>query len=341
VNGFSGQGFNFADGFNNFNQQQQVIQIQEQNLQIIDNGRRQQVIQQINQVLVVDQSSNGFNNNLNDIFRKSNFQNQFQQVATVMLVVQEIQIAVDDGRGNQVQQQIFAQKAVVANRGARETQTVMVFDSRTLIAQDVLRNNAFGNIGQFNGIAGATGVLDQAIPTKTQGVQLFGAKPTWSSIAEDPAATLGAIWQGAVEDAQKNDNDANDMKLNEQIAAEEKKALDEAAKKEDEAAKQDQEQQKQEQEQQKQDQEQQKQEDEAAKKAEEEAAKKEQEQQKQEDEAAKKAEEEAAKKEDEAAKKEQEQQKQEDEAAKKAEEEAAKKDEAAKAEAAKNATEKA
>jgi hypothetical protein len=239
VNGFNGNGFNFADGFNNFNQQQQVIQIQQQNLQIIDNGRQRQVVQQVNQVLVVDQVNNGFNNNLNNLFRKSNFQNQFQDVSTVMLVVQEIQVSVDDGRGNQVQQSIFAQNAVVANRGRQQTQTVMVFDSRTLIAQDVLRNNAFGNIGQFNGIAGATGGLNQAFPTKTQGVQLFGAKPTWTSVAQDPAATLGSIWQGAVEDLQKNDNDQNDMKLNEQIAAEEKKALDEAAKKDDEQKKQD------------------------------------------------------------------------------------------------------
>ncbi|CAO2652607.1 Nn.00g008900.m01.CDS01 [Neocucurbitaria sp. VM-36] len=230
VNGFSGNGFNFIDGFNNFNQQQQVIQIQEQNLQIVDNGFQQQVVQQVQEVLVVDQVNNGFNNDLNNLFRKSNFQNQFQEVSTVMLVVQEIQIAVDDGRGNAFQQNVFAQSAVVANRGAFQTQTVMVFDSRTLIAQDVLGNNALQNIGQFGGIAGATGVLNNALPTKTAGVQLFGAKPTWSSVAQDPAATLGGIWQGALEDLQKGDFDQQDMQLNEQIAAEEKKALDEAQK---------------------------------------------------------------------------------------------------------------
>ena len=232
VNGFSGNGFNFADGFNNFNQQQQVIQIQEQNLQIIDNGVQQQVVQQVNEVLIVDQVNNGFNNDLNNLFRKSNFQNQFQDVATVMLVVQEIQIAVDDGRGNQFQQNVFAQSLVVANRGAQQTQSVMVFDSRTLIAQDILGNDAFNQIGGFNGVAGATGAFDNAFPTKTQGVQLFGAKPTWSSVAEDPAATLGGIWQKNLEDLQNADNDEADNKLNEQIAAEEKKALDEAAKQE-------------------------------------------------------------------------------------------------------------
>lgn len=187
-------------------------------------------MQQVNQVLVVDQVNNGFNNDLNNLFRKSNMQNQFRNVSTVMLVVQEIQVAVDDGRGNQVQQQIFAQSAVVANRGARETQTVMIFDSRTLIAQDVLGNNAFQNIGQFNGIAAAKGAVDNAIPTKTQGIQLLGAKPTWSAVAADPAATLGAIWQQSLQDLQKNENDQNDMQLNAQIAALEKQKLDEAAK---------------------------------------------------------------------------------------------------------------
>lgn len=228
VNGNRGEGFNFIDGFNNFNQQQQVIQIQEQNLQIVDNGFQQQVVQQVQEVLIVDQVNNGFNNDLNNLFRASNFRNQFQDVSTVMLVVQEIQIAVDDGRGNQFQQNVFAQSALVANRGARKSQTIMVFDSKTLVAQDILGNNAFQNIGQFGGIAGATGDLNRDLPTKTAGIQLFGAKPTWSAVAEDPAANLGGIWQAALEDLQRADNDQQDNQLNDQIAAEEKKALDEA-----------------------------------------------------------------------------------------------------------------
>lgn len=127
-NGFGGNGgngFNFIDGFNNFNNQEQVIQIQEQNLQIIDNGFQQQVVQQANEVLIVNQQQNGFNNDLNNLFRKANFRNNFNQVSTVMLVVQEIQVAVDDGFGNKFEQNVFAQSAVVANRGFGQTQTVM------------------------------------------------------------------------------------------------------------------------------------------------------------------------------------------------------------------------
>ena len=218
MNGFNGQGFNFIDGFNNFNQQQQVIQIQEQSLQISNNGFQQAVVQNVQETLVVDQVNNGFNNDLNNLFRKANFQNQFQDVSTVMLVVQEVQVSLDDGQGNSFQQNVFAQSALVANRGALQTQTLMVFDSRTLIAQDVLANNAFQNIGQFGGIAGATGALNAQLPTKTAGFQLFGAKPTWSSIAQDPAATLGSIWQGALQDLQQSEFDQQDIQLNEAAA---------------------------------------------------------------------------------------------------------------------------
>lgn len=43
----------------------------------------------------------------------------------MLLVVQEIQILIDDGKGNKAQQQVFAQSVVVANRGKKQTETVM------------------------------------------------------------------------------------------------------------------------------------------------------------------------------------------------------------------------
>lgn len=125
LNGFSGDGFNFIDGFNNFNQQQQVINVQKENLQIVNNGFQEQVVQQAEQVLIVNQQNNGFNNDLNNLFRKSSFNREFNNVATVMLVVQEIQVAIDDGFGNTFQQNVFAQSALVAGRGGGFTQTVM------------------------------------------------------------------------------------------------------------------------------------------------------------------------------------------------------------------------
>jgi hypothetical protein len=122
---FGGSAFDFIGGFDNLNNQQQVLQIQEQNLQIVDNGFQQQVVQQVNEVLVVNQQQNGFNNQLNDLFRKSNFQNQFPDQSTVLMVVNEVQVSVDDGFGNQFEQSVFAQSVVVANRGLAATQTVM------------------------------------------------------------------------------------------------------------------------------------------------------------------------------------------------------------------------
>ncbi|KAF2010950.1 hypothetical protein BU24DRAFT_49478 [Aaosphaeria arxii CBS 175.79] len=247
--GRNAQGFSFIDGFNNFNNQQQVIQIQEQNLQIIDNGFQQQVVQQANEVLIVNNQQNGFNNQLNNLFRKSNFRNNFNQQSTVMLVVQEIQIAVDDGRGNQFQQNVFAQSAVVANRGLAATQTVMIFQQETLIAQNIL-----GGVGGFQnfqnnilgGGKGRGGNNIVSVPTQTAAVQLFGSKPTWSSVAEDPAATLGGVWQAELEDVQKIENNNGDNDLNNQAAEQEKKALDEA-KAAEEAAKKEAEQQQQQQ----------------------------------------------------------------------------------------------
>jgi hypothetical protein len=119
--------FNFINGFSNFNNQQQVLQVQQQNLQIIsnDNGRQQAVFEQVNQVLVVDNQRNGFNNQMNNLFRQANQRNSNRDVTVVMMVVTQVNVAIDDGRGNQVQQQVFAQSLLVANRGQRQTQSVM------------------------------------------------------------------------------------------------------------------------------------------------------------------------------------------------------------------------
>jgi hypothetical protein len=97
------------------------VQIKEQNLQIVDNGIQQAVIAQAQEVLIVDQQNSRFN----DLFRQSNFRNKFNDVTTVVMVVQQIQVAVDDGRGNIFQQDVFAQSALVANRGFGSTQTVL------------------------------------------------------------------------------------------------------------------------------------------------------------------------------------------------------------------------
>ncbi|KAF2642137.1 hypothetical protein P280DRAFT_489424 [Massarina eburnea CBS 473.64] len=241
-NGIGGNQFSFIDGFQNFQQQQQVIQVQQENFQLVQsNGVQQQVFQQVNQVLVVDNQQNGFNNQLNNLFRQANFRNGNRGVTTVMMVVTQVNVAVDDGRGNQLQQQVFAQSLIVANRGQRVTQSVMIFDSRTLIAADIIGAGGIGagiaaqgqgvgiaGIGGANGVAGAsatgTAAAAAAMPTKTRGVQLLASKPTWSSVAEDPAATQGAAWQAEIQDLQRADQDAGDNDVNNDVAKQEMEA---------------------------------------------------------------------------------------------------------------------
>lgn len=247
-NGFGGQGFNFIDGFNRVQDQQQVLRVQQQNLQIVDNGFQQAVVQQVNEVLVVNQQQNGFNRDLNNLFRKANFRNQRNQESTVMLVVQQIQVSVADDRGRKFEQDVFVQSAVVANRGARSTNTVMrkfynspvsffllanehapVFESKALVATQVLGNRGagFGGIAGV-GIAAPTNKNNAALPTKTADVQLFGSRPTWSEVVQDPAATQGATWQAELEDLQKTEQDQADNQVNSDAAQKEKESLDKA-----------------------------------------------------------------------------------------------------------------
>ncbi|KAK7188462.1 hypothetical protein DPSP01_004622 [Paraphaeosphaeria sporulosa] len=226
-NGFGGQGFNFIDGFNRFNDQAQVVQVKQESLQIQNNGFQQQVVQQVNEVLVVNQQQNGFNRDLNNLFRKANFRRERNQESTVMLVVQQIQVSVADDRGNAFQQDVFVQSAIVANRGARTTNTVMLFESQAIIATQVLGGRGNGLAG-IAGVGNGRGTNAAVLPTKTADVQLFGARPTWSVIAEDPAATLGAVWQAELEDLQKADQDAADNQANDQAAQQVKASLDKA-----------------------------------------------------------------------------------------------------------------
>ncbi|KAF2743969.1 hypothetical protein M011DRAFT_489295 [Sporormia fimetaria CBS 119925] len=292
--------FNFIDGFNLLNARQQILNIQSNNLQVVDNGFQQAIVQQAQEVLVINEQNNGFNNNLNNLFRKSNFKNNFPDQSTVMLVVQEIQVAVDNGFGGRVEQSVFAQSVLIANRGLGVTRTVMVVSQETLIAQNILNNGVFENNNNFN-----NGFDNQNVvfPTATADFQLFGARPTWSTIAADPAATLGAIWQAELDDLNKIDFNQNDNDLNNRIAEEEKRALDEAKRVEEEQRKAEEEARKQE-EQQQQEEEQQQQE-----------QQQQDEQRKAEGEEAKRLEEEQRKAEEEAAKRQQEQEQQGDEKA--------------------------
>ncbi|CAI6336479.1 unnamed protein product [Periconia digitata] len=237
-------GFDFIGGFGNFQRQQEVVQIQQQNIQQVNFGGFQaQVVEQVNQVLVVDQQQNGFNNGLNNLFRSTGRRRERNDVSTVMMVVTQINVAVDDGRGNQFQQEVFAQSIVVANRGQQRSETVMLFEARTLVAADIV-GKGFGNGVGGNGFAGISGAA--VLPTKTRGVELLAARPTWTSVIDDAAAQQGAIWQAEIENLQKAEQDAADNELNKQLGqqeAEQNKEGEQAAQQEAEQQKQEAEQQ--------------------------------------------------------------------------------------------------
>ncbi|ORY09805.1 hypothetical protein BCR34DRAFT_589014 [Clohesyomyces aquaticus] len=236
INAFGGNdfsnndNFNFFDQFDNVNRrnQEQVINIQKEQLLIEDNGIQQLVIQQVEQVIVID--NNRGRRGFNDLARKSNFRNNNRDISTVMIVVQEIQVSVDDGRGNRFDKQVFAQSIDVANRGRRQSETIMIFQSEVLIASQIIdrfggqfgngRNNNGGNRG---GIAAATGIsnFNASEPIPTGAVQVLGEKPTWSSVVEDPAATVAAAWEAELQDAQNQQAKDENNKLNEEIAKQE------------------------------------------------------------------------------------------------------------------------
>ncbi|KAF2119971.1 hypothetical protein BDV96DRAFT_595575 [Lophiotrema nucula] len=230
--------FDFINQVDAFSQQQQIVNFQQEEVFFAENsnnfGRDQQqvIFAQAQKVVQIEQENNGGNLFFNDLSRKASFRNSNPGVETVVMVVKQIDISIDDGRGNQIQQQVFAQSVVIANRGARETQAIMVFEATAINAQNVL--DGFG--GNGGGIAAPTGVAGVAgfgasgvsAPQQTADVQFFGEKPTWSSIAEDPAATAAAAWQAELLDLNNVGNAQLNNDQNSQLVIQEQQILVEA-----------------------------------------------------------------------------------------------------------------
>jgi hypothetical protein len=228
-NDFDFNRFDLIDGFDNFRNQDTFLQVDANNVFIQQDRDRQRIIQEkVTQVLIVDQQ-NDFNRNREqrNLFRRANFRNNNRDRSTVILVVTQVNVVLDNGFGRQDQQQFFAQSAIVANRGHRETDTIQIFEARTLIEQDVFNNDRFRddrNRGNFV-FPTATGV---GRSRQTAGVKIFDRRPTWSSTAEDPAATIGAIWDAELRDLQDNSNNDNDNQRNNDAAEAQRSALQQA-----------------------------------------------------------------------------------------------------------------
>jgi hypothetical protein len=85
-----------------------------------DRAAQELVLQQINQALLADQRKNAAEAELDDVLREAALAQKEPEITIVVLIVQEIKVVIKD-----VDAKLFKQEALVANRGKRETKTVM------------------------------------------------------------------------------------------------------------------------------------------------------------------------------------------------------------------------
>jgi hypothetical protein len=85
-----------------------------------DRAAQELVLQQVNQALLADQRKNAAEAELDDVLREAALAQKEPEITVVVLIVQEIRVIV-----NNVDAKLFKQEALVANRGKRETKTVM------------------------------------------------------------------------------------------------------------------------------------------------------------------------------------------------------------------------
>ena len=85
-----------------------------------DRAAQELVLQQVNQALLADQLKNAAEAELDNVLREAALAQKEPEITVVVLIVQEINIIVKDAKAK-----LFKQEALVANRGKRETKTVM------------------------------------------------------------------------------------------------------------------------------------------------------------------------------------------------------------------------
>lgn len=94
---------------------------------------QQLMLLQVNEALLRDQQANAAQKELDNVLRAAAVSQREQEKSTVILVVQEVKVSVevevqkDNERKEKqkIEAKVFKQEAIVANRGKRETQTVM------------------------------------------------------------------------------------------------------------------------------------------------------------------------------------------------------------------------
>ncbi|OCL12849.1 hypothetical protein AOQ84DRAFT_136900 [Glonium stellatum] len=183
---------------NNNNNNYDVVEITKVDITEVQQGDSTAVVEQVQQVLI--QNSN--NNDRKNRKRKSAYRRRNSDLSTVLLVVQQVVVQVVDNSGNSFQELIFAESAITANRGRGSTQTIMISDASTLIAEAPSTQG----VPEATGIASASAALvtDPAAVAgnSTQSVTLADVAPTWTSVDPDPLATAIALLQ-SLEGVQK------------------------------------------------------------------------------------------------------------------------------------------
>ncbi|KAF2624887.1 hypothetical protein BU25DRAFT_128073 [Macroventuria anomochaeta] len=186
-----------------------------------DAAAQQLMLQQVNRALLADQQANAAKNEVDNVLRAMALAQKEPHKSTVLLVVQEIKISieievqVDDEKKEKrkIDTSVFKQEAIVANPGQADTETVMVYDPRTLTATDVPASPEATDA--------ANDTKPAEVPaSKTVEAVLYNTRPTYTAIAEDPAAMMRAALEAALEDRQKYENRAKDVELNVEIAVE-------------------------------------------------------------------------------------------------------------------------
>ncbi|KAJ4346259.1 hypothetical protein N0V95_005575 [Ascochyta clinopodiicola] len=198
-----------------------------------DAAAQQLMLEQVNQALVIDQRANAANKQTDNVLRAMALTQKEPEKSTVILVVKQINISIEievkvDNKKTEkkkVDASLYKQEAIVANRGKQETQTIMVYDPRTLTAADVTANPS----------APPTDTPNITYPvntpaTKTVPAVLYNARPTHTSVVQDPAPAMRAALEGAIAEQSKEENRAQDVALNIEIAVEIKVEIEKADK---------------------------------------------------------------------------------------------------------------
>ncbi|KAF2492379.1 hypothetical protein BU16DRAFT_584473 [Lophium mytilinum] len=172
------------------NSKNDVIKITQVDITEVQKGNNVAIVETVKTVLIKNNSNNKKKNKK----RKGSYKKKNSKNTTVLKIVQQIEVQLSDNKGNKVKKVVFAQSEVIANKGQKKTDTIMISDASILIA-------SVGGGAQGTGAAAATGADTAAAAqitgtgvgnaaNATEAVTLADVAPTWTSIDPDPIQAL-------------------------------------------------------------------------------------------------------------------------------------------------------